>query len=143
MRADGSGVKQLTNTSVAESKPTWSPNGKKIAFVASSEIWVMNADGSGRKRLTRNSFPDTQPSWSPSGNRIAFVSARTGDTNRNIYVMDANPATNDAAVNLTPNTTATLSTRATTTTPTGLRAGTRSPTSTPTRVTEVACPTSG
>ncbi len=105
MQADGSRVRQLTNTPVAESKPTWSPNGKKIAFVASSEIWVMNADGSGRKRLTRNSFPDSQPSWSPSGNKIAFVSARTGDTNRNIYVMDANPTTNDAAVNLTPNTT--------------------------------------
>jgi Tol biopolymer transport system component len=70
-----------------------------------SEIWVMNADGSGRKLLTRNSFPDSQPSWSPSGNKIAFVSARTGDTNRNIYVMDASPATKDAAVNLTPNTT--------------------------------------
>jgi TolB protein len=117
MNADGSRVRQLTNTSVAESKPTWSPNGRKIAFVASAfevdgstdpEIWVMNADGSERRRLTRNAFPDTQPSWSPNGNKIAFVSARTGDTNRNIYVMDADPTTNDTAVNLTPNTTTPL-----------------------------------
>lgn len=114
MKANGSGVRQITDTPVVESDPTWSPDGKKIAFVASAfevdgstdpEIWVMNADGSGRRLLTRNSFPDSQPSWSPRGNKIAFVSGRTGDTNSNIYVMDADPTTKEVAVNLTPNTT--------------------------------------
>ena len=89
MNADGSGRRQVTNTSVAEQQPTWSPDGTRIAFVANDEILVMNADGTGQTQLTNNAFPDTQPAWSPDGSRIAFVSARTGDNNRNVYVMNA------------------------------------------------------
>lgn len=114
MNADGSGRRQLTATPVAEQEPTWSPDGSQIAFVKGAsdtdattdlEIWVMNADGSGLTQLTNtaNGVRDTQPAWSPDGNRIAFVSeGRTGDTNSNIYVMDTDPATDDAS-NLTPN----------------------------------------
>lgn len=89
MNSDGSGRRQVTNTSVAEQQPTWSPDGTRIAFVANDEILVMNADGTGQTQLTNNAFPDTQPAWSPDGSRIAFVSARTGDNNRNVYVMNA------------------------------------------------------
>ena len=45
--------------------PTWSPDGRKIAFVSDragkGEIYVMNADGSGKRRLTRNGAPDFGP----------------------------------------------------------------------------------
>lgn len=102
INADGSGRRQLTYTTGAESEPAWSPDGTRIAFVRYGEIWAMNADGTGQINLTNNSFPDNQPAWSPDGTRIAFVSARTGDTNRNVYVMDTNPSTNDA-VSITPN----------------------------------------
>ena len=113
MNVDGSGRRQLTTTPVAEQEPTWSPDGSQIAFVAGTsgtdvttdlEIWVMNADGSGLMQLTNTlqAVRDTQPAWSPLGNQIAFVSeGRTGDTNSNIYVMDTDPATDDA-INLTP-----------------------------------------
>lgn len=104
MNADGTGRTQLTSTPVAEGEPTWSPDGAKIAFVRGGEVWVMNADGSGQANLTNNPAVDSRPAWSPLGNEIAFVSARTGDTNRNVYVMDADPDTNDAT-SLTPNTT--------------------------------------
>lgn len=114
MNADGSGRRQLTATPVAEQEPTWSPDGSRIAFAAGTsgtdattdlEIWVMNADGSGLMQLTNTAdgVRDTQPAWSPLGDQIAFVSeGRTGDTNSNIYVMDTDPATDDA-INLTPN----------------------------------------
>jgi Tol biopolymer transport system component len=114
MNADGSGRRQITATPVAEQEPTWSPDGSQIAFVAGTsgtdtttdlEVWVMNADGSGLTQLTNTaqSVRDTHPAWSPLGNQIAFLSeGRTGDTNSNIYVMDTDPATNDA-INLTPN----------------------------------------
>ncbi|MGH3144894.1 MAG: hypothetical protein ACRDTR_03740, partial [Rubrobacter sp.] len=97
---------------LAEQEPTWSPDGTQIAFVAGTsdtdtttdlEIWVMDADGSDLVQLTNTlqGVRDTQPAWSPDGNRFAFLSeGRVGDSNSNIYVMDANPLTNDAS-NLT------------------------------------------
>ncbi|MDQ3863198.1 MAG: hypothetical protein M3317_06830, partial [Actinomycetota bacterium] len=98
MNADGTGRRQVTTTATAKTDPTWSADGTRIAYVANSfdvdgqtdlEIWSINADGTGRTQLTNNTFPDTQPAWSPLGDRIAFVSTRTGDTDRNIYVMDS------------------------------------------------------
>lgn len=111
MNADGSGRRQLTTTPVTEQEPTWSPDGSQIAFAADAsgtdattdlEIWVMNANGSGLTQLTNNAagVRDTQPAWSPLGNQIAFLSEGRPDStdgNSNIYVMDTNPATDDAA----------------------------------------------
>jgi Ca2+-binding RTX toxin-like protein len=110
MKVNGTGATQITDTSTAKTEPTWSPDGTRIAYVANSfdivgqpnqsdfEIWTINADGSGRTQVTNNTFADSQPAWSPDGTQIAFVSARTGDTNRNIYVMDANAPGSGAAI---------------------------------------------
>ena len=109
MNADGSGRRQVTNTSVAEQEPAWSSDGMRLVYASNSfdvdgetdlEIWTINADGTGRAQLTNNAFPDTQPAWSPLGDKIAFVSARTGDTDRNVYVMNANGA---GQASITPN----------------------------------------
>ena len=32
--------------------PTWSPDGRKIAFFLNDQVWVMNADGSHAHQLT-------------------------------------------------------------------------------------------
>lgn len=116
MTAGGTGATQITNISTTKTRPTWSPDGSRIAYMANSfdvdgqtdlEVWIINADGSGRTQLTNNTVPDERPSWSPDGTQIAFVSARIGDSNRNIYLMDTNPATDDA-INLTQNSTTPL-----------------------------------
>ena len=64
--------------------PSWSPDGKQIAFVRSFadgyRIFVMNADGSGLERVTRppsggvagSVVNDLFPAWLPNG-RIAFL----------------------------------------------------------------------
>ena len=65
MNADGSGLKQLTQkkkpTSTEDHTPSWSPDGKRIAFqrynttaqpASLSAIYVMNADGTQLRRLT-------------------------------------------------------------------------------------------
>jgi Tol biopolymer transport system component len=62
--------------------PTWSPDGKRIAFVdrgdVDGDLYVMNADGTGVKQLTHSSYSSgdygaRNPSWSPDGRRIAFA----------------------------------------------------------------------
>ena len=81
---------------------TTSPSGK-IVYVKLGDIWVMDADGTNQTNLTPDT-PDTnegQPAWSPDGAKIAFTGP--GELNEDgsgglddIYVMDADPSTNDA-----------------------------------------------
>jgi Tol biopolymer transport system component len=91
MKADGSDAKRLTNNAAFDAGPTFSPDGKRIAFVShrdgNYEIYLMNADGTDQQRLTDNPAADRQPAFSPDGKRIAFASDRDG--NFEIYLMKA------------------------------------------------------
>lgn len=73
----------------------WSPNGDKVAFVASTpgsaghspQIYVVTAGESDYTQLTNSPGDKLSPAWSPDGSGLAFASAQTGDTE--IWVMDA------------------------------------------------------
>src|SRR6266516_2940592 len=90
LKANGTGLTQLTTDPAYDASPTWSPDGSKIAFMSlrdgNGEIYVMNADGSSQERLTSDTAWDQSPAWSPDGSKIAFVSNRDGITA--IYVMN-------------------------------------------------------
>ncbi|MEA2271920.1 MAG: hypothetical protein QOI98_628, partial [Solirubrobacteraceae bacterium] len=67
-----------------DTSPTWSPDGRRLAFVSfvgplNRGIQVINGDGTGRRRLTRGRALDDAPAWSPDGTRIAFSSATGGN----------------------------------------------------------------
>ena len=71
---------QLTWSSYGQGFPVWSPDGKKIIFLSSNQIQMINSDGSQRRNL---SYYATDYVWSPDAQKIAFT------YNDDIYVIDA------------------------------------------------------
>lgn len=68
---------------------TYSPDGSRVAFMRSNEIYVANADGSGTpQNITNSTLLENTPVWSHDGTRIAFQRRGT-DNVFNIWKMNA------------------------------------------------------
>jgi Tol biopolymer transport system component len=103
MSPDGTGLGRLSEDSVNDSFPAWSPDGKRIALVRWTEeeqsgdvsfnLAVMNADGLGLTTLTHNKSHESveigHPTWSPDGTMIAFDQQLFVDQTTEIYVVNA------------------------------------------------------
>jgi Tol biopolymer transport system component len=108
MNADGSGVRQLTDSDGLDVHPSWSPDGSRIVFASARttqmysspgklQIYVMDADGQHPVRLTNNQVNDYSPEWSPDGQRIAFLSDRDGIPEVYVMRLDGSQQTNVTA----------------------------------------------
>lgn len=96
--SDGSNIKRITFAGVFNSSPSWSPDGKKIAFAGQSEdhfdIFVMNADGTNMIRLTSAKkangkwASNEDPSFSPDGRFVIYTSDRSGKNQIYISTVD-------------------------------------------------------
>src|ERR1700760_1706718 len=75
-KADGSDLKQLTDTPGYDAEATITRDGKRIAFTSMRngdlDIYVMDADGSHVKQLTHEIGYDGGPFWSYDGKKIAY-----------------------------------------------------------------------
>ena len=77
-------VVQLTALNGLETGPTFSPDGKQVAFSWNGErednydIYVKTVGSSGVRRLTIDPAADTLPVWSPDGQQIAFLRDHPG-----------------------------------------------------------------
>jgi Tol biopolymer transport system component len=99
INADGSGQKVLVSSTQTFDSPSFSPDGKKIAYSRyaaittngytsySPDIFVKNLVDGTTKRIVASTAYDTEPTWSPDGARIAFVSSRSGKPQ--IYTVSA------------------------------------------------------
>lgn len=108
VNTDGKDLTRLTNNSVEDGAPVWSPDGSKIAFYSALdepdpdhcsyadcnyEIYTMNSDGSEVTRLTDSPTKDWWPAWSPDGMKITYsayhLDSANPDSMWDIVVMDS------------------------------------------------------
>lgn len=70
---------QLTFGDRNDGQPTWSPDGKNIAFVRrdgdASQIWILPVAGGEAYAFTKVKSGASQPVWSPDGKKILFSSS--------------------------------------------------------------------
>lgn len=93
----GRTVTQLTQDPASDVQPSFSPDGKRIAFASdrrgSWDIFVMSVTGGQPMQLTDDNAQELHPSWSPDGRMIAFCRLGATSGRWELWVVDVgNPA---------------------------------------------------
>lgn len=78
MNADGSNVRQLTDSPERDYWPDWFPSGRQLAFTSERtgvpNVYVMNVDGTDQRALTSDAlFGNLEPDVSPDGRQVVFM----------------------------------------------------------------------
>ncbi|MGD9590573.1 MAG: amidohydrolase family protein [Pyrinomonadaceae bacterium] len=75
--------RRLTNGADGEFMPTWSPDGRSIAYVTWSrqggQIMSVSSDGGQPRQLTRQAAFYSYPAYSPDGSKIVFITGAVDD----------------------------------------------------------------
>jgi hypothetical protein len=78
---DGTHARRITHSGRHDTQPSWSPDGKRIAFISIPAgtsgnylLQMIRADGSDLKTLISNVTETQFPTWSPDGKSIAYQS---------------------------------------------------------------------
>jgi Tol biopolymer transport system component len=78
-------ARRLTGSARDEFSPTWSADGRRIAYRVNprrgdtGDIWIMRSDGTRKRNLTRTPrVAEWSPAFSPDGTRIAYYSNAVG-----------------------------------------------------------------
>lgn len=95
--AEGKPQQIFSAKQATQGSPTFSPDGKKIAFVSnkdgSPKIYVIDIPEAGTslkniqaKLISKRNRENSAPAWSPDGNKIAYCSRQGGE--RQIWIYD-------------------------------------------------------
>jgi len=93
----GGAPRPFPGEDVNASEARWSPDGRRVSYIAAGQLWVADADGGNRVQLTKLSGGATGPVWSASGSLIAFTSSVYPDCS-----SDACNATRDSVASTNP-----------------------------------------
>jgi dipeptidyl aminopeptidase/acylaminoacyl peptidase len=102
-------ARQVTDGDFDHTEPTWSPDGKWLAFTSdrtgtadnggrNTDVFVVPADGGTPRKVSPHAEANGSPAFSPDGKSIAFTGVATAGGQSDIYVM---PVEGGAAANLT------------------------------------------
>lgn len=87
---DGYSPRTLLNSPEPVMSPTWSPNGKQVAYVSFERrhagIYSQDIASGARHLISEYPGINGAPAWSPDGRKLAIVLSKSGSPN--IYVLD-------------------------------------------------------
>jgi Tol biopolymer transport system component len=100
--ASSAAIVQVTADGTSSVRPSWSPDGSRIAFQSSTKgtygVYTMAADGSNRKILSQGDVDDRHPAWSPDGTKLVVDSGT--EIKREIWVLDVATGARTQVTNL-------------------------------------------
>lgn len=95
--ADGSG--QITDLGSFDADvwgPSWSPDGRRLAFSTDPSLFVVNRDGSDRRIVSHGTYAEVgqrgeAAEWSPDGTSLVFTAGTPGATQVYLVGLDGAP----------------------------------------------------
>lgn len=92
---NGKGLHRLTTDPAFDACPSWSADGKQLAYCSSAnspagvfEIWTMKANGNDQMQVTHLGGSGTFPSFSPDRGKIVFDETLPNSADSEIFVMN-------------------------------------------------------
>ena len=74
-----SGETVLNPNGPSETRPAFSPDGTRIAYISAYHLWLMNADGSNPRAVPVTGNPlEDDPTWSPDATKLAYINGTDG-----------------------------------------------------------------